>query len=368
MDDLRSSGIGAGGGPATPGWTPPGPPKRSLVRRFFLPDRFNQGDELEAEIREAGERVQEIKAGDNDTLEAKAERVAHHLKTAEAALAEGRTGLVMRELAYAQQETIANLPSSRGATAIAELRAEIEAELPDEGQRTALLARVDEATKLQRAAPGGTEWRNMLFAAKIQCDHIVVGLYQARERARDAIALLGGELAVVILLFFLTARWRHATSTADTWFQVGEISASRALWAGFLAGAFGACLRSLYGVAANRGVPGRYETLAATAVRPLVGGSAGFLAVIMLASGLFNLGDAKVVTMFVVCIGAGALGERVLMGPLEIIMRASAKGDTAPPTSGGTVPKVVASGGKPGEKADDKPGGNDGTEEPKPGP
>jgi hypothetical protein len=329
---------------------------RSLLGRLrsLLPDAFNQRDELEAEIREAKERLAEIEAGANDSPQAKAQRVAAHLDEARKAAQTGRTGLVMRELAYAQQEMIPLLPASRAAAAIAELRSRIDSEIPDE-RRTALLALVDDAVAAQREDPNGQAWREKLFAAKLETDECVYEAYRRSESSRDAIVLLGVELFAVVVLLFLTPLYTHSAGQQDAWFQVGNLTGRSALWVGFLSGAFGACLRALYGFTSNRTTVSRYETRATTAIRPLVGGAAGLFAVLLLASGVVRFGADTAATLLLVCMAVGIAGELWLMGAVDSItgrLSIAGAGGTAPPTAKGEVPSLAGSdtSGGPGSK------------------
>lgn len=324
-----------------------------------LEDSFNQRYNLGCRLREAVHRCGEAGdpgAGAPPMPERKRQEIVAHLSHAIALFRKGSGELetILRELFIAERELIPYLPAGRGAAAIADVRSEISVAVP-EAHRAGLFAALDEATERQRKTPSDAGWRDHLFAAKAQADEIVIESYRSRERLRDGILLLGGELMILLVLILLSGLLAQQSAPLATpaitgvvpmpgWFVVGvqggatALTSAGALWLGFLFGAMGACLSGLYSFTVNRSAPGEYETAAATAIRPLIGGASGLIAAALFSSGLLAETTNPVPMLILVCFVFG-FSERIVMGAVENIGSRVSLG-TAPPTVSGPVPKT----------------------------
>lgn len=343
-------------------------PEQGLRSRFKgwvrLEDSFNQRYNLGCRLREAVHSCEEACDPANSKAamsDCKRREIVAHLVHAALLFERNSVELetILRELFTAERELIPFISVERGAAAIADVRSEISVTVP-EAHRTALFAALDDAAELQKAKPGETAWRDDLFAAKAQADEIVIDSYRSRERMRDGIVLLGVEMAVCILLILvsgLLAEYGTAPAAqvvaggaaADAvalpgWFAIGlpkavtVLSGAGALWLGFLFGALGACLSGLYGFTVTRSAPGEYETAAATAIRPLIGGASGIVAAALFGSGLLAITTTPVPMLILICFVFG-FSERIVMGTVESLGSRVTRA-TAPPTASGPVPNA----------------------------
>lgn len=328
-----------------------------------LEDSFNQRYHLGCRLREAVHCCEEAcnPANGNEAMsDCKRREIVAHLEHATLLFERNSVELetMLRELFTAERELIPFISVERGAAAIADVRSQISITVP-EAHRTALFAALDDAAQLQKAKPGETVWRDHLFAAKSQADEIVIDSYRSRERMRDGIVLLGVEMAVCILLILvsgLLAEYGPAPAAqvvangvapddvVPGWFAIGRpkavtvLSGAGALWLGFLFGALGACLSGLYGFTVNRSAPGEYETTAATAIRPLIGGASGIVAAALFGSGLLAITTTPVPMLILICFVFG-FSERIVMGTVESLGSRVTRA-TAPPTASGPVPSA----------------------------
>lgn len=321
---------------------------KSMGSWLKLFDNFSRWNNLECRLREATHRFAEASnsaSGAPEMPKHTRDEIQDHLSVAGCGqLAstcqlghedqqrwKGPFEVRLRELFTAERELIPYLPGSRCAAAIADLRTDIAVWVP-EARRAMLFERLDEAAAAHQQ--NKSVWRDLLFAVKCEADEIVIDSYRARERLRDGITVLGIALGVTVFLMIISILLSRIFQGPGLFSlgmdgNVGEAASGAALvWMAFLCGSFGACLSGLFSFTVNRAAPGEYETIAATVIRPLIGGACGMFAVALVATGVLNFGAQEIPAL---AIGAVILGfsERIVMGTVENLGARVNAGSTA---------------------------------------
>ena len=260
---------------------------------------------------------------------------------------------VMQRIAFVETEIMLRLEGEHIDLAIEALRAEVTISLPE----TAGKSMLDEIDKVA-SATDPLQRKVRILGLKARLSASVIELFRGSERARDAIQMLGAVLVALTCalagLFYQegslqTALFTHYGSTvtlparteagppASTTTPPSPAPApasaaqkielipdgpSRLIDFAFPVlvmaacfGGIGACLSGLFSFTLQGRVPNEYEGWFRTLIRPVIGIASGFLAVVILRSGLLTFGD----DLAWVAIAALAFGfsERLFMGTME---------------------------------------------------
>jgi hypothetical protein len=264
---------------------------------------------------------------------------------------------VMQRISFVETEIMMRLADDHLDLAIEALRAEASISLPGDASKQML----DEIDKLAGSTEEPPKRKVRIVGLKARLTASVIELFRGSERARDAIQILG--VALIALTFALgvlfdrdldlraslfthygdtvalqteaapgqpaTAPSAPQATMTDQSARPGALQlahlpdgASRLIGFAFpvlvmasFFGGIGACLSGLFSFTLQGRVPNEYEGWFRTLIRPVIGIASGFLAVIILRSGLLTFGD----DLAWVAITALAFGfsERLFMGTME---------------------------------------------------
>jgi hypothetical protein len=281
---------------------------------------------------------------------------------------------VMQRISFVETEIMMRLADNHLDLAIEALRAEASISLPVDASKQML----DEIDKLAGSTEEPPKRKVRIVGLKARLTASVIELFRGSERARDAIQILGVALIALTFalggLFYGDLKLRDSlfthygdavalqtqpalgqpaatarpdggtdepavpgattpsapqTTTIDQSGRPGALQLvhlpdgpSRLIGFGFpvlvmasFFGGIGACLSGLFSFTLQGRVPNEYEGWFRTLIRPVIGIASGFLAVVILRSGLLTFGD----DLAWVAITALAFGfsERLFMGTME---------------------------------------------------